>query len=242
MGERAGVFWIYSTPHPPTQISSQHQGCCRKHNPKSRPVAPCPWGQTLALHVISCSANCTPPLSYHRGYSSAAGSRRYKSRGFTENERIQLGFKLESAEQTGFPLTVRGNFPKCPVRDSSRCKVGYCSPNKNRFNSLMEKAQQQKSSCQVDLIGTVNRKFTPTLRDEKETALTESFALQWGQHPDGKRQRAVTPKACWGAAPPASVALTRPPAPRTAVFHEQLLKLRDSGKSLLLIFNLCCIL
>lgn len=206
-------------------------------------MAPCPWGQTLALHIISCSANCTPPLSYHRGYSSAAGSRRYKSRGFTENERIQLSFKLESAEQMGFPLAVRGNFLKCPVRDSSCCKVGYCSPNKNHFNSLMEKAQQQKSSCQVDLIGTVNRKFTPTLKEMRKNKLLLRKALLFsGDCIQVEKNRAVTPKACWGAAPPASVALTHPPAPRTAVFHEQLLKLRDSGKSFLVIFSLYCIL
>lgn len=52
----------------PPLITPQHQGCCRGHCLKSALVAPCPWGQTLGLCIISCSANYTLLFSCHWGF------------------------------------------------------------------------------------------------------------------------------------------------------------------------------
>lgn len=86
-------------------ITPQHQGCCRGHCLKSGSVAPCPWGQTLGLYIISCSANYTLLLSCHRGYSRVRQHLGVlKGKASQKNERIQFSFKLENAEQTGFSL------------------------------------------------------------------------------------------------------------------------------------------
>lgn len=89
----------------PPLITPQHQGCCRGQCLKSGSVAPCPWGQTLGLYIISCSANCTLLFSCHRGHSGVWQHLGVlKGKASQKNKRIQFSFKLESAEQTGFSL------------------------------------------------------------------------------------------------------------------------------------------